>query len=775
MFLKRCLMILTAACSCRFTPVDRGEAPRLRDGDRLAVRILLTSTFGEGVRTAAQDLVTAMARIAGVPVPADAITTDTLAVSGGPSISVTVTSLLTESLGDQGYRIAAGRLGGGSPALAILARSEIGAMYGLYRVARDLGVRYLHPRETFYPSNPDATLPWEAVGGDEAPAFARRGVHEHTEYPIPASDFLLNPSGPDSRAAATELLQWLARNRMNTLTFQLLERVDLGTWIPYIADVVAEAHRHGIRVGVVVSFVNPAAWRLIRSYRADSGANADQLVEGLDRLLDHVPADCPTCPACPDIVSDTGRTTGPPKRALFDFVVIRFEPADATRPRDAEVLSWLDGAATHLRETYCQRDGLAKAYRPDQPYPYAKVFAWVDGSCDLRTEDGGLYFHLPLRADATVGAFVHTNLFHDLDAPVPIPGCSGFQHQSRFIEEALGQGRGVIFFPSNASWRGLDVDIPLALPVTGLSREQDLRESLPSLAVRSGAGNLTARVTGHVVFSAGREWAYWQHDHYAAQAAWDPTLTWDAYLDWISEVYGERGRETMAAWKAWTDIQSRYLRSVRADLLAYLVGDPPGDDAENGVRCAARPALASIVEMSEAEAQEWERQDLEVLETMRDELRAVRDAMPEGSVAGTEQQRRLVQEVRDGMTVFLWRVEHAVALYRATAVVREWREEQICARSASPSRDPDPRVLEDARTRAEALLAQARAITEAVRDLVATAETRYRYPVEQVARERADSPTSFPYGYLYRASTAEYWSRRDQELQELVDRWLQEN
>lgn len=400
------LVLATMLAACRVATTDPGQAPPLARGGALDVRILLAETFGEGVQTAARDVVEAMARIAGVPVPDDAITTDPDRVAGHATISVTVTSLLTEDLGDQGYRLSVGRLGGGSPSLAILARSEVGAMYGLYHVAADLGVRYLHPEETFFPDDPDATLPWPTEARDESPAFPRRGFHEHTEHPIPAADFLLNPAAPGAREAASRYLKWLARNHQNTLTFHLLKTVDLAAWVPYIRDVVDEAHRYGIRVGVVVSFQDRQqnAWRLLGD-GGDPADDAEAIRAGLDQVLDHVPPDpsCPACAPCPDIRTATGLVTGPPRRALFDFVGLQFGTSEFTTPEgpagttpEDRAVAWLDTALDHLKTTYCQRDGLKTEYSADEPYPFAKAFAWIHVPCGVKASDGSLYFPIPL-------------------------------------------------------------------------------------------------------------------------------------------------------------------------------------------------------------------------------------------------------------------------------------------------------------------------------------------------------------------------------------------
>ncbi len=773
-------LVLTAMlAACRVATMDPGEAPRLASGGALDVRILLADMFGEGVQMAARDVVEAMARIAGVPVPEDAITTDPDRVVGRPTISVTVTSLLTEALGDQGYRIAVGRLGGGSPSLAILARSEIGAMYGLYQVAADLGVRYLHPDETFFPDNPGATLPWPAEALDESPAFLRRGFHEHTQHPIPAADFLLNPAYPGAREAASRYLKWLARNRQNTLTFHLLKTVDLEAWIPHIRDIVDEAHRYGIRVGVVLSFLDRQqnAWRLLE----DSGDPADdgaRIREGLDRILDHVPPDatCPACAPCPDIRTASGLVTGPPRRALFDFVTFQFGTSEFTTPRappgttpEDRAVAWLDEALDHMSSNYCQRDGLKKEYLDTEPYPYAKVFAWVHIPCGVTASDGSPYFHLPLRADPRVGVVVHTTMFYDLDHPAPVYGCTNFHHQKDFLGQAAEQRRATIYFPETAWWLGFDNNVPLVLPITGRSREHDLREVLPAFAVVPTDASPGWSVSGHFTFTTGREWTYWQYDHFLTRATWDPEVTWDAYLDWISPAYGSAGPAVATALKALSDLQQRYFYDLNPSLIFYLAGELPQDEVGAAAGVLARPPkvpFRQVLEMDDDALAAWKEADLDRLAAMRTEVEAILAGLPEVPEEGSDQTRRLVGEVRDAVRLFVMRLDHALALYRGVLAARDWRVER--ARAAARSREPDPSVRAALRTEAESRLAEARAITSQVLDIVRAGEARYRDPADQVARPRPDSLTAYKFGYLYETSTAYFWSRRDDQFASLI-------
>lgn len=753
-------MLLTG---CRVS-TQSAKPARLQSNGKLQVRVLLSESFGPGVQMAARDLVEAMAQVAGVAVPEDAITTDPNQVVGKPVVSVTVTSVETHAIGEQGFRLESGNLGGGASAVAVVGRSEVGAMYGIYRLIWDLGVRYYHPDATFFPYNPEATLPFYSEPLDSFPAFERRGFHEHTQHPIPAADFLLNPEYPGAREAASRYLKWLARNRQNILTFHLLKTVDLKQWLPYIKDIVDEAHSYGIRVGVVVSFADRQqnAYRLLDAL-GELEAEKEQIRVGLDQLLDHVAEDptCPDCPVCPYQKTKSGLVTGPPKRGLFDFVGLQFGTTEFTSPGEVEgiaaevrAIEWLNTALDHLKTNYCQRDGLKQEYYEDEDYPYVRAFAWVHVPCSVKTEEGGLYFHLPLQAEADVGVFVHTTMFYDLEHPAPVYGCENFHHQREFLKAALGQGRRTVFFPETAWWLGFDNNVPLILPITGRSRAEDLAY-LEGL--RDGK-----KLYGHVTFTTGREWTYWMYDHFLEWATWSADLTWESYLESISPMFGADGESAVEVLKDWTNIQYKYFFEKHPLLYYYLAGELPQDEAGVVAGVWARPTklpFRDVVSMEDEEYEKWLASDLQTLEDLRADLIASKSKLPSGTDANI-----FLRELRTSMDLFVMRIDHALALYRGAIAARKWVKERKAA--AAENREPNASVRDAALEEAQARLEDAQSITERVKAIVAQAS--YREPLEQVARERPDSLTAYKFGYLYEASTAYFWARRDAQLANLI-------
>lgn len=711
-----CLALVgLAGCESRRVSPDDPPAIMAEDGS-LAVRILLPDPMGEGLLMAAGDLVDAFGRVTGATPPAnltDVILHDPTDAAGTPLVNVLVIPEADDKLGDQGYWLDFGRMAGGSPALTVTARNETAAMYGIYRIIGDMGVRYYHPEDSFFPSRAEATLPWNYPKVVHEPQFDLRGFHEHTQHPIPASDFILRPESENARQYASNYLKWLVRNRQNVFTFHMLKTVDLHTWIPYITDIVSEAHAYGIQVGLLVGFVDQQqnAFRLIREDDLDPTSGdikpAELQISGrLDELL----------------------------VAGFDIVGLQIGSSEFTKPDDKDVVGWMNSTVEHLRTNH----------------PAVRAYAWVHITCDLESDEGGHFFHLPLEADIDLGAYVHTTMFYTLEHPAPAYGCKDFGHQMDFLATATEQRRRQVFFPETAWWLGFDVNLPLALPLTGWSRDWDIRQVLSRYRLEPSEenGEEGYEIAGHATFTTGREWAYWQYDHFLTRITWDLDVTWDGYLEWIAPMYGENGDGATAALKDWTRLQKVHFYDTNPLIYLYLAGELAQDEAgflAGIVSRQVRPAFRDVFKMSPDDFAGWKKTDYDLLGTMLPEYQVVFDQLPGSLENGTEHQGILYDELSDVLYVYLRRIEHALALYGGVIAAREGDEDA-----------------------AGDHLGEARAISAEMKLLFEAAESRYRYPPEMVARSKEASLTAYKFGYLSETSTAYFWTRRDDQLAVLL-------
>ncbi|MCB9730773.1 MAG: hypothetical protein H6746_20040 [Deltaproteobacteria bacterium] len=682
-----------------------GDGSPLRHDDRLAVGLMMPLGAGPGLEAAGVDLREGMAAIAGVPATPPGKASSAIVVR-------VVTGEATAPLGDQGFRLTSTRdlaEAPGLPAILVECQAEIGCMYGLYTIAADLGVRYVHPEQTVFPEAPDARLPVGYDGHDEVPHFALRGFHEHTQHPIVMSDVLLRPNVPGFREMASRYLRWLARNRQNVLYFHLLKTVDMAAWTPWMQDITSEARGLGIGLGAVIGFADQQqnAFKMIRDDDIDPATgqrrpDEEQIARALDRVL----------------------------ASGLSYVGFQIGTSEFTKPPDGAVLGWLDAATRHVTEAW----------------PDVRAFAWIHITCGLEADSGQPFYHLPLQAPDALGAFVHTTMFYTLTAPAPVYDCEDFTHQLDFLDAASGE-RPLVFFPETAWWLGFDDNVPLTLPITGWSRAHDVQVELAPYEVE-----------GHVTFSTGREWGYWMYDHHLTRLTWDADVSWEDYLDWIEPVFGDGGEALMTAERAWTDLQRKWFYDTNPLLIFYLSGELPQDEigAQAGI-LARRPKLAyrTVRDMDDATFAAWQTTDLDALRAMLADHEAVLAALPADSGLGKPQQLELRAELRESLELYVDRIQQAIALYESVAQARAWK-------LASAAEDASGMAA--AKQAAEAALARAQAVTARVLPVLKAAESRYRYPVELLAREKPASLTSYPFGYLAQTSTGYFWTRRDEQL-----------
>ena len=666
-----------------------------------------------GLRAAADDLAVAVESIAGFGAPT--------VVEGGlgdSEASIVVVAVVSpdssDELGEQGYRIDAGDLGSGKRGIRVTGATGVGAMYGLYEVIADLGVRYHHPEQSYVPSSPDAMLPWDYDGDLSTPHFDLRGFHEHTQHPIVMSDFMLRPA-EEFRPYVSRYIRWLARNRQNAMSWHMLKTVDLDLWLPYITDVVREAHDFGVRIGMVVSFVDQQQnnSQLIDLELVDEeGIPVDDEVQLRDNL---------------DPLIATG----------FDFLTFQIGSSEFTKPDDDDLLRWLQVADDHLAAAD----------------PALEMFTWIHTTCELESDEGGYFYHLPLQAEPSVGAWVHTTMFYDLEHPAPVYGCESFAQQVEFLEAADGQ-RTQVYFPETAWWLGFDNNLPLALPLTGWTRHRDICTSLQPFDV-----------SGHVTFTSGREWDYWQYDHYLTRVTWDGATSWEEYLDWIAPMYGEPGAELADVLRGWTELQRQHFLDDNPLIYFYLAGELRQDEiGQMAGILARRPkiAFATVVGYDDEAFETWRARDFEMLESMLVEYEELFETLPTPTVEPSGLEEELYFEAYSVLRVYVQRIEHTIELYSGAVEARRWRVERV------GSEEPVESVREDALARAQEHLEAAQAITAEVIDIFAEMEAHYRYDVDLLAREKPESLTSYPFGYLEQTATGHFWTRRDDQLETLI-------
>ena len=686
-------------------------APLAGANGELAFFVVVPPNPMPGLTLAAEDFLEAGARLlGGDAAPAGRVVS---AVPRAPALVGRVDVSLSDALGPEGYRIRGGREGGHARVF-VDAATETGVMYGIYDLIDRLGVRYFHPEETFWPVDPQATLPLD-LEVEETPHYRWRGFHEHTQHPTEWSDYLLRPD-PSFRPYVTRYLRWYARNRQNTLSWHMLKTVDLDGWLPWIEDIIAEAAGLGIEVGMVLSFL-------------DEQQNNFKVVddERLDPQTGQIMADDLQVRTTLDRLAAAG----------FRFFALQIGSSEFTKPDEGRMVGLLDLAATHLAAM-------------DPP---VRAYAWIHTTCSLKDENGDYFFHLPNRSVPEMGAWVHTTMFYTLDSPAPVYDCESFSHHLDFLETEH-QRREQIYFPESAWWLGFDNNTPVTLPITGWSRHHDIRNVLAPFQVR-----------GHVTFTTGREWLYWQYDHHLTRVTWDADVDWERYLDWLAPVYGERGQQLADVLSAWADLQVRHFYEENPEIYFYYAGELQQDEiGEQAGIIARRPKIAfrRVVAMDDAAFEAWRARDFDMLHAMLEEYSALFESLPASPGLGSSQASRLYHEAWETLRLSVRRIEHAIAVYAGTIAVRQWE----VARRAE---EATPALRATLLAEAEGALERARAISADAIATVAVIEGVYRYPLDILAEPKPESLTSYPFGYLWETRTGHFWTRRDDQLATLIE------
>jgi hypothetical protein len=85
------------------------------------------------------------------------------------------------------------------------------------------------------------------------PAFDNIGFHLHTMHPIELTEDLLDEKRKGGINRIFEYIDWLARNGQNYFEFNVLESIELESWIHHAKKISDYSHQRGIRCGLDLS------------------------------------------------------------------------------------------------------------------------------------------------------------------------------------------------------------------------------------------------------------------------------------------------------------------------------------------------------------------------------------------------------------------------------------------------------------------------------------------------------------------------------------------
>jgi hypothetical protein len=525
----------------------------------------------------------------------------------------------TTSVPDAGFRWDSSAAGG-AVVLRLRAATPEGIAAGLYALLQEkLGFRFLHPRQSVYPSHRVWPLP-AAFTFSGTPRFASRGFHLHTLHPTELTEQLHDPGYPNALADVKDYLDWLARNGQNSFQFFLLRGVDRKLWIPHARTIVRYAQSRGIKCGVELSLamLQQQAFQAIAltmpfpSYRQQVDATLSWLFQ-----------------------------------APWDFVTL-----DTTM---GEYLPALGALLPELQSHFEVQ--VAKRYG-------ARFFL---ATHVIRRGPGS---GVPGPRLPASGILIHSVMCYSAsEEKAPVYG----NLNQRFLLEAArkeNRRRETWYWPESSYWVCFDSSVPLLLLTYLDSRYQDLEQM-------AGIG-----VSGHLTFSSGWEWGYWLTDWSIARWSWDYSeagrTTETSPLSRLGELFPDPEllrdfRDALALQKFWLKDQElqRYLSALTpfAELPPPLAHSfqPSPDFSYSWLRySASRKEAAAVLEGAVPELEQYAR----LMELTCDHLEArCTQLRKKPGMSGAPW--TLLEELEAGLRVGALRARHRALTLRALIAGRE--------------------------------------------------------------------------------------------------------
>ena len=594
----------------------------------------------------------------------------------------------------------------GRHSLRLCGGGPLGAQYAVYEWLHGMGVRFIHPEQTYVPerSSIPPVLP-AAESGLREPAFPLRGFHIHTQHPLELLEALLEDD-PAEVERAYRYVDWLVANRQNVLQWILLDSIPEPEWKAQAARITEYAHRRGVKVFAQTSFTSEQqnAHRLVDP--ADAVDDLQQIREGIDSILE----------------------------AGFDGICVNLGSSEFSETDPDETIAWMNEAALHALGAHG-----------------VPMFAVNHVPAGLFVPEYGVnFFDLPAFAEPDVGTYVHTTMFYGLEGPAPVYGNNDFGRQRDFLLDQVGE-RPIVYYPESAWWLTFDNAMPLFLPLYVERRIADLN-------FLSGVGG----VDGHVTFSSGWEWGYWLTDLAIARGSWTPERPFDEVLE---DVLGPFGKDAVSRVTRLAVEQEEAL--LQQGLTPFLTGEDVPTEIGVAAGIVFHPLIPpapSVLAMTESSLEGYA-SSLDALEEHCTQLAALSGEWTEDDGAGITPhpvtfpqegmwprppaivgRAPVREEFRDATRITSLRCENALHGQRAL----------VAARRAALGLDPggDPAALLDA----------ARAATQEAQQVVVSREAAYRYEPDRVSSDANANATDYDYRVHGRTHRLFFWHYRDDAI-----------
>lgn len=544
-----------------------------------------------------------------------------------------------------------------------------GLVYGLTAMLEGMGYAFPHPTHTIVPETP--TWPPTVDGRMHAPEIELRGLHLHTLHPVESLEPAWLP-GEENRARMRAIVRWIARHRGNFVRWVGIDDVQTGVadveaWQAHTRANVEYAHALQMETALVIQLFGSGNLQRAFDLVDDTEASDEAIDAEMRRRL--------------RLLAPVG----------FDQIGISFGEFFSEDPE--RFVSVLSHAATLVREEVPGVEVTATVHVGDSEEQRVVYMG----------EEMIYYF---LAQFAPVLPYVHTVMYYALD-----DDAGGVYHHEDFAEhlglilERMAGGERVVYFPETAYWVAWDNSIPVYLPLYAKTRHHDLA------LLDEAPGELY----GHVLFSSGWEWGFWQNDLVALRSSYELPPRW------VDTLRPYHDAATLDLVEALADLQDEALIDGR--LAPYLASRDSVIELGFTMGILGQPdrVEADRLVTGDAAASAFMRDQLPGLRDLADRARALADALavPDDSLGA---------ELRDGFEVFALRARFVVQLYEAAL--------------GSTSSDA------------------AHATMESARGVVARRHAALHWSdPEAILARRRPLPILYRYGYLREADALCFWDR----------------
>lgn len=567
-----------------------------------------------------------------------------------------------------------------------------GLAYGLTEALEALGYRFNHPFTTHVPDS----IAWPPMlePGSHIPWIEQRGLQLHTLHPIEALEPFWVP-GEQNLENACAITRWIVRQRGNYVHWvgldDISDRADdasLQAWREHTRGITECAHELGATTGLGVQLFGSSNLQKAFDLIDDTSIDVAEQESEMRRRL--------------QLIAGVG----------LDLIGISFGEFSGEDP-DVFITS-LDRANQIIREELPEVEVSATVHVGDS-----------DEQKVVYMGEELIYYFLLQFASEPVTPWVHTVMYYALD-----DDAGGVYHHDDFHEhfdmlrDFGARSEPVVHHPETGYWVAWDNSLPMYLPVYSRARHRDLlllEDTPPS---------------GHVIFSTGWEWGYWQYDLVSLRASYELPERWEVLLE---HAYADQSAaaELAAAVAELADVQHEHLVVER--LAAYLAGRDSLIELGFGMDVIAQPDRiepANIAAMEDAELDTFEAGPLAGLRTLADESERLSE-----TVQALVDETRFGRELADSFEIAALRSRFVAEVYTSAVAHR---------RSGSF----DLTMVDTALQRATEVVARRHAALLHV-DPEAITATRRRLP------------TLYGYGYLREADTLCFWRRERIKLEAL--------